>query len=182
MTETELKVRCAEHKGPRPVRQPAGTLAARRLRFEHARIRAVGANVARLCVVAARDADQLAENAAERPTDDIAGLIRREIERARRAEMEAKSVEFERQRVEHSTRLLRRQAARCVRAGPPEWQSVVSRSVAGEPPGIYYWTSWIVGITVWSSSTLIFSCGIHFRTSTRSVGCTAPSLAFGPVQ
>src|ERR1035438_7348752 len=71
----------AEYEGTRPVRQPARTLAARRPRFEHARIRARCAPLACLRVVAVRQAHQLPENVPECPAHDVAGLIRREIQR-----------------------------------------------------------------------------------------------------
>src|ERR1035437_1015089 len=85
----------AEYEGTRPVRQPARTLAARRPRFEHARIRARCAPLACLRVVAVRQAHQLPENVPECPAHDVAGLIRREIQRPRRAELKSELVELE---------------------------------------------------------------------------------------
>jgi hypothetical protein len=75
----DLRERCtspcarAEHERPRAVRQAARPLAARRLRLEDSCIRAVRANVARLSVAAAWDADQFAKDATERSSHDIAG-------------------------------------------------------------------------------------------------------------
>src|ERR1017187_2333569 len=85
----------AEYEGTRPVRQPARTLAARRPRFEHARIRARCAPLACLRVVAVRQAHQLPENVPECPAHDVAGLIRREIQRPRRTELKSELVELE---------------------------------------------------------------------------------------
>src|ERR1035437_6887958 len=85
----------AEYEGTRPVRQPARTLAAGRPRFEHARIRARCAPLACLRVVAVRQAHQLPENVPECPAHDVAGLIRREIQRPRRAELKSELVELE---------------------------------------------------------------------------------------
>src|ERR1019366_4527284 len=85
----------AEYEGTRPVRQPARALAARRPRFEHARIRARCAPLACLRVAAVRQAHQLPENVPECPAHDVAGLIRREIQRPRRTELKSELVELE---------------------------------------------------------------------------------------
>src|ERR1039457_4188107 len=85
----------AEYEGTRPGRQPARHLAARRPRFEPAHIRARCAPLACLRVVAVRQAHQLPENVPECPAHDVAGLIRREIQRPRRTELKSELVELE---------------------------------------------------------------------------------------
>jgi len=68
------------------------------LGLEYAGIGARGADIAAIGVTAIRHAHELAKNGAECASHYIARLVRRKIERARRTKLEAKSVEFERQR------------------------------------------------------------------------------------
>jgi hypothetical protein len=69
-----------------------------RLGLEYAGIGACGADIAAIGVTAIRHAHEFAKNGPECASDYIARLVRRKIERARRTKLEAKSVEFERQR------------------------------------------------------------------------------------
>src|SRR5262249_6091611 len=93
-----IQVRGAEHEGPRPICDAAGSLAVDRLRFKHERVWAVAADVASACGVARRHAYQFSEDAAKRAPDDVARFMGREIDGPRGAEMKSKSEEFEGQR------------------------------------------------------------------------------------
>src|SRR5581483_11559735 len=89
-----VQVRGAEHKRPRPIRETAWSLTARRPRFEYAGVWACRAYFAGSGIVAAWDANQLAEEVAESAAYDVAGFVRREIKRPSGAEMKSESVEF----------------------------------------------------------------------------------------
>ena len=93
-----VQVSGAEDEWTRPIGQAAGAFSARGARLKDARVSAGGARFARLRFGAARRADELPEDCSERSAHHVAGLIGREVQRARGTEVEPEAEELERQR------------------------------------------------------------------------------------